>query len=46
MIVIPTLFRKLQTIKDLLRPVSKNNRLRTPFDSQHVTGYHTLQKSS
>ena len=40
-----TLFRKLQTVKDLVRPISKKHRLRTPFDSQHVEGSQTLVKS-
>ena len=46
MIVIPTLFRKLQTVKDLVRPLSKKHRFRTPFDSQHVKWSQTLAKSS
>ena len=45
MIVIATLFRKLQTVKDLVRPLSKKHRFRAPFDSQHVKGSHTLVKS-
>ena len=46
MVVIPTLFRKLQTVKDLVRTISKNDRFRTPFDSQHVKDAQTLLKSS
>ena len=46
MIFIPALFRKLQTVKDLVRPLSKKHRFRTPFDSQHVKGSQTLVKSS
>ena len=46
LIVIPTLFRKLQTVKDLARPLSKKHRLRTAFDSQHVKGSQTLVKST
>ena len=42
MIAIATLFRKLQNVKDLVRPLSKNYRFRTPFDSQHVKGSPTL----
>ena len=38
MIVIATLFGKLQTAKDSVRPLSKKYRFRTPFDSQHVKG--------
>ena len=36
MIVIPILFRKLLTMKDLLKPLSKKHRSRKPFDSEHV----------
>ena len=46
MIVIATLFRKLQTVKDLGRPLSRKLRLRKPFDSQHVKGSQTLVKSA
>ena len=46
MIVIPTLFRKLQTVKGLVRPLSKKHCVRTPFDSQHVNGCQTLVKYS
>ena len=46
MIVIATLFRKLQIVKDLVRPLSKKHRFRTPFDSQHVKGSQTLVKSA
>ena len=42
MIVIATLLRKLQTVKDFFRPLSKKHRLRTPFDSQYVKGSQTL----
>ena len=38
MIVIAVLFRKLQTMKDLDRPLSKKHRFGTPLDSQHVKG--------
>ena len=44
MIAIPTLFRKLQNVKDLVRPLSKKHRSRTPFDSQHVKDFQTLAK--
>ena len=44
MIVIPTFFRKLQTVKDLVRPLSKKHRFRNPFDSQLVQGSQTLVK--
>ena len=43
---IATLFRKLQTVKDLVRPFYKKQRFRTPFDSPHVKGSQTLLKSS
>ena len=50
MIVIATLFWKVQTVKvwkvqtlkDLVRPISKKHRFRTSFDSQHVKGPQTL----
>ena len=46
MIVIPTLFPKFQTVKDLVRPISKKHRFRTPFDSEHVKLPEPLVKSS
>ena len=46
MIVIPTLFRKLETVKDLVGPLSKKHRFRTPFDSEHIKWSQTLVKSS
>ena len=46
MIFIPTLFGKLQTVKDLVRPLSKKHHFRTRFDCQHVKGSQTLVKSS
>ena len=45
MIVIATLFRKSQTVKDLVRPLSKKHCFRTLLDSQHVKGSQTLVKS-
>ena len=36
MIVIANVFPKLQTVKILVRPLSKKRRFRTRFDSQHV----------
>ena len=33
-----TLFRKLQTVNDLVRPLSNTHRFRASFDSQHVKG--------
>ena len=46
MIVIPTLFPKFQTVKDLVRPISEKHRLRTTFDSEHVKLSEPLVKSS
>ena len=45
-IVIANVFPKLQTVKDLVRPLSKNHRFRTSFKSQHVKGSQTLKKSA
>ena len=45
MIVIATLFRKLQTVKDFVRTLSKKQRFRTPLDSQHAKRSQTLRKS-
>ena len=45
MIVAATLLRKLQGVKDFVRPLSKKHRFRTPFDSQSVKGSQTLVKS-
>ena len=44
MIAIATLFRKLQNVKDLVRPLFKNHRFRNSFDNQHVKGSQTLVK--
>ena len=46
MIVIATLFRKLQTVKDFFEPLSKKHRFRTPFDNQHVKGSQTPPKGA
>ena len=46
MIVIATLFRKLQTVADLVRPLLKKHRFRTPFHSQHVKEPQALVKSA
>ena len=37
---------KLQTAKDLVRPMSKKCCFRTPFDNQLVKGSETLFKSA
>ena len=44
MIIIPTLLRKLQTVKYLVRPLSKKHCFRTPSDSKLVKGSQTLVK--
>ena len=46
MIVIATLLRKLQAVKDLVRPLSKKHRFKTLFDRQHVKRSQTLPKSA
>ena len=46
MIFIATLFRKLETVKALVRPLTKKHRFRTPFESQHVKFSQTLVKST
>ena len=44
MIVIAALFGKLQTVTELVRPLSKKHRFRRPFDSQHVKGSQAVVK--
>ena len=44
MFVIATLFRKVQTVIDLVRPFSEKHRFRTPSDNQHVKGSQPLVK--
>ena len=44
MIVIPTFCRKLQTLRNLVRPRSKKHRFKNPFYSQHVQGSQILVK--
>ena len=46
MIVIATLFRKLQTVKDFASAITKKHRFRTPFDSQHAKEYKNLENSA
>ena len=46
MVVIATLFRKLQTVKDLVRPLFKKRRFRNSFDNQHAKESQTLVKSA
>ena len=38
MIVIATLFGKVQTVKDLVKPLSKKHGFRKPLYSPHVKG--------
>ena len=45
-IVIANAFPNLQTVKYLVRPLSKKLRLRTSFERQHVKGCETLSKSA
>ena len=45
-ILIAPSFRELQTVKDLVRPLSKKHRFRIPFYSHHVKGSQTLVKSA
>ena len=46
MIVKATLFRKLETVRNLVRLLSKKHPLRALFDSQYVKTSETLSKSS
>ena len=46
MIAIVNVFPKLQTVKDLVRLLSKKRHFRTSFKSQHVKGSQTLVKSA
>ena len=46
MIVIATLFEKLDTVKELVTPLFKKHRYRTRFDSQHVKDFQTLAKQA
>ena len=45
-IVNANVFPKLQTVKDVVRTLSKNRRLRTFFESQHAKTSQTLVKSA
>ena len=45
MIVIANLFRKLETVKILLRPLSKKRRFKSRFASQYVKASQILAKS-
>ena len=46
MSLMPYVFPKSQTAKDLDRPMSKRRYFRTPFDSQHVKGSKRHMKSA
>ena len=46
MILIATLLGKLDTVKELVRPLSKKHLSRTPFESQHFKESQTLAKSA
>ena len=41
-----TLFRKIQTVEDLVRPLFKKHRFRNSFENQHVKESQTLAKSA
>ena len=43
-IVIAALFRKLQTVTELVRPLFKKHRFRNSFDNQHVKDFQNLVK--
>ena len=45
MIVIATLFPKLQTVKDLVKPLFKKDRFGYSFDNEHVKESKSLVKS-
>ena len=45
MSVIATLLRKLEAVKDLVRPFSKKRRFRTSFETQQVKLSQTLVRS-
>ena len=44
--LIAYLLPKLQTLKNLVRPMSKQPRYTTPFDSHSVKDFYTLAKSA
>ena len=45
MVVIANVFPRLQIVKYLVQPLSKNRHFRTSYGSQHVKGSETLVKS-
>ena len=42
MMVIATLFREFQAVKDLVRKLSKQHTLRAAFQCEHVKGSQTV----
>ena len=46
MMVIANVFPKLETVKDLIKLLSRKNRCRTSFDSQRVNGFQKGVKSA
>ena len=46
MSLIVYVFPKIQTAKEVVRPMSKNPNFSTPFNSQHVKAPQTLVKSA
>ena len=46
LVVRVNLFRELENVKDLVRPLTKKRCFRRSFDTQHVKGFLTLVKSS
>ena len=46
MIATPTLFRILENVKNVVKPLSKKHRSRPPLDSESVKGSQTLVKSA
>ena len=44
--VIASLFRKLQTVKNFVRPLSKKHRFRTPVGSEYFKESQTFLKSA
>ena len=45
-VLIATSFRKLQTVKEVVRQLFQKHPFRKPFDSQHIKGSQTLMKSA
>ena len=44
--LIADVFPKLHTPKDLVKPMSKQRRYQTPFNSHYVKSFQTLAKSA